>query len=205
MSYQPAARERRGRSSPPRRFLNAQDGCWHVQITQGETHVTDDPQELVTTILGSCIAACIRDPHVGVGGMNHFLLPSSDGKDRDAMRYGVNAMELLINGLLSRGASRSMLEAKLFGGANVLAGMSDVGSRNAAFAEKYLADEGIRVVGGDVGGTKPRRVQYWPTTGRARQFAMPPIDGTQLVERELAKSSQMRKSEPAGGADVELF
>jgi chemotaxis protein CheD len=205
MSYPSAAQERRRGSALPRRFLNPQDGCWHVQITQGETHVTDNPQELLTTILGSCIAACIRDPQMGVGGMNHFLLPNSDGEDRDATRYGVNAMELLINGLLKKGASRARLEAKLFGGANVLAGLSDVGSRNAAFAEKYLADEGITVVGGDIRGSKPRRIQYWPISGRARQLAMPPIDSTQLVQRELAKSRQIRKPEPAGGDDVELF
>ena len=205
MSHPSAALEKKRGGAPPRRFLNPQDGCWHVQITQGETHVTDNPQELLTTILGSCIAACIRDPQQGLGGMNHFLLPNSDGEDRDAMRYGVNAMELLINGLLKKGASRSRLQAKLFGGANVLPGLSDVGSRNATFAEKYLADEGIVVVGGDVRGTKPRRIQYWPTSGRARQLAMPPVDSTQLVERELARSFQIRKPERAGGDDVELF
>jgi chemotaxis protein CheD len=144
-----------------RRFLNPQDGCWHVQLTQGETHVTTDPHEVLTTILGSCVSACIRDRVIGAGGMNHFLLPEGGGADRDAMRYGVNAMELLINGLLKLGATRQTLEAKLFGGANVIATMSGVGSRNAAFAERYLKDEGIDLVGGD--GPDRRR-----QAGRAR-------------------------------------
>src|ERR1700742_4624683 len=127
----------------PRRFLNPQDGCWHVQVTQGETYVTGDAREVLTTVLGSCIAACIRDPKAQVGGMNHFLLAQGRGHDRDATRYGVNAMEILINGLLKRGAARERLQAKLFGGASVIAGLSDVGASNVDFARKFLADEGI--------------------------------------------------------------
>ena len=205
MRQETAAQSRRTESFGLRRYLNPLDGCWHVQITQGETHVTSDPQELLTTILGSCVAACIRDPSAGIGGMNHFLLPEGDGKDRDALRYGVNAMELLINGLLKGGASRNNLEAKLFGGANVLPGLSDVGSRNMAFAKQFLGDEQIPIVGGDMGGTKPRRIQYWPTSGRARQLAMPPIDRIKLVEQELAQSANMRDTERQEGHDVELF
>ena len=200
-----ASKESPGDESAPRRYLNPQDNCWYIQITQGETHVTDAPGEILTTILGSCIAACIRDPAIGVGGMNHFLLPQSDGEDRDAKRYGVNAMELLINGLLKRGAVRERLEAKIFGGANVIAGLSDIGSRNAAFAEQYLADEGIRLVGGDVGGSTPRRIQYWPADGRARQLAMPPMDNVKLVERELAQSAPPRRVARESDDDVELF
>jgi len=189
----------------PRRFLNPQDGCWHVQITQGETHVSGVDNEVLTTVLGSCIAACIRDPLARVGGMNHFLLPEGDGKDRNAQRYGVNAMELLINGLLKRGATRNRLEAKLFGGANVLAGLSDVGSRNAAFAEKFLRDEGIPVVGGDVRGNRPRRIQYWPFSGRARQLAMPVAESASVVERERATVTATGRNNVEDGNDVELF
>ncbi len=186
----------------PRRFLNAADGCWHVQLTQGETYVTADPREVLTTLLGSCIAACIRDPLAQVGGMNHFLLPHGSGGDRDAMRYGVNAMELLVNGLLKRGALRGRLEAKLFGGANVIAGLSNVGSGNAAFAERYLADEGITLVGGDLRGIYPRRIQYWPCSGRARQMAIAASDRSQFVERERRALAQTPIAE---ANDVELF
>jgi chemotaxis protein CheD len=183
-----------------RRFLNRQDDNWHVQIMQGDFYVTDKPEEVLTTILGSCISACIRDPVLGIGGMNHFLLPECDGEDRNARRFGVNAMEVLINGILKRGGDRKRLEAKLFGGANVISAMSDVGSRNAAFARQFLGDEGIAIVGGDVGGTMPRRIQYWPVTCRARQLSVR-VDKRELLEQERVASNR----DAAAGDDVELF
>ena len=191
------------RLAEPRRFLNAQDGCWHVQVTQGETYVTGDAREVLTTVLGSCIAACIRDARAGVGGMNHFLLARGGAHDRDATRYGVNAMEILINGLLKRGAARDRLEAKLFGGASVIPGLSDVGASNVDFARKFLADEGIALVGGDVRGTRARRIQFWPVTGRARQLAVESGDTRQLVQSELIAAAPAPKEEEAN--DVELF
>jgi chemotaxis protein CheD len=188
-----------------RRFLNPGDGCWHVQITQGETYVTNSGQEVLTTILGSCIAACIRDEAAGVGGMNHFLLPGGNGIDRNALRYGANAMELLINELLKRGATRAGLEAKLFGGAAVVAGLSNVGAGNASFARQYLQDEGIRLVGGDIGGNHPRRIQYWPLSGRARQLEIPTAESRALAarEREAAAIAQAQTEQEQN--DVELF
>jgi chemotaxis protein CheD len=200
-----ALRKPRDLGSGPRRFFNAQEQCWYVQIMQGENYVTGDPREVLTTILGSCIAACIRDRDLAVGGTNHFLLPDGGGAgDADAQRYGVNAMELLINALLKRGASRKSLEAKLFGGANVLAGLSDVGSRNAAFARRFLADEGIPLIGGDVGGTSPRRIQYWPASGRARQLALGVADSAGLAQRELSQAGHIHDSRK-GTQDVDLF
>ena len=188
----------------PRRFLNPRDGKWHVQITQGQSYVTDNPEEILTTILGSCIAACIRDADRGVGGMNHFLLPEGGGEDRDAMRFGVNAMEILINGILKRGGSRDSLEAKLFGGANVVPALFDIGARNLAFAKSFLATEGIRVVGGDVGGHSPRRVQYVPATGGAKRLLIVG-DGKHLVERELNAAKRTRTGAAVNASDVELF
>lgn len=197
------SRSRASAVAEPRRFLNPQDGHWHVQITQGDCYVTDDPREVLTTLLGSCISACLRDPVAKIGGMNHFLLPEGDGGDRDAQRYGVNAMEVLINGILKRGGARERLEAKLFGGANVIATLSDVGSRNAKFARRFLADEGIAVRGGDIGGSSARRVQFWPVDGRARQMAI--VDDSQnLVERELL-GAKMDRGRDAVSSDVELF
>lgn len=183
-----------------RRFFHAGDDVWHVQITQGESHVSADPREVLTTVLGSCVAACIRDPEKGIGGMNHFLLPEGGGTDQGALRYGVNAMELLINGLLRLGASRARLEAKLFGGASVMMGLSDVGASNAAFAERYLADEGIRLAGGNLRGTQPRRIQYWPVSGRARQLALPTAE--RLILASTERSAAVRTEE---AHDVELF
>jgi len=183
-----------------RRFFNGADHCWHVQVTQGETYVTSSGQEVLTTVLGSCIAACIRDPVAGIGGMNHFLLAQGHGEDSGARRYGINAMELLINGLLARGAARARLQAKLFGGAAVIAGLSDVGAGNAEFARRYLEAEDIALAGGDTGGTLPRRIQYWPLTGRARQLSIPPLEAGRLIARERdAIPTQIE------GHDVELF
>lgn len=141
-----------------------------VHVVQGEHHVTSDPDVVMTTVLGSCVAVCLRDSTAMVGGMNHFLLP--DGKVEGAdqgRRFGAYAMELLINDLLRSGARRERLEAKLFGGARMFDGLSDVGASNVAFAEKFLRDEGIPVLGGSLGGTEARRVQYWPSSGRAQQ------------------------------------
>jgi chemotaxis protein CheD len=149
-----------------------------VHIIQGEYQVSDDPNAILTTLLGSCVAACLRDPMAGVGGMNHFLLPGRDlepscpqaGSQRaEAERYGVHLMELLVNGLLRCGARRERLEAKLFGGARTMEGLSDIGAANAAFAERFLRHEGIRRVGGSLGGDQGRRIQFWPVSGRARQ------------------------------------
>lgn len=167
---------------------------------QGDAYVTDNPLEILTTILGSCIAACIRDPATGIGGMNHFLLPEGEGDDRNARRFGVNAMEILINEILKRGGSRNRLEAKLFGGANVIKAMSDVGSRNAEFAMQFLSDEGISVTGGDIGGTMPRRIQFWPVSGRARQLAVR-VDTQALIDQERAVAS----TNTTHRDDVELF
>jgi chemotaxis protein CheD len=187
-----------------RRHRDPGDGLWHVPITQGSTYVSNDPEEVITTILGSCIAACLRDPVAGVGGMNHFLLPEGRGSDRLEMRYGANAMELLINGLLQRGGMRARLEAKIFGGANVIAGLSDIGAQNTTFVQKYLADEGIPLMGGDVGGTLPRRVQFAPVSGRARQMTIA-TDMQRVFDSEVSKVRQGSVSDTKRGNDVELF
>ncbi|MGZ5920345.1 MAG: chemotaxis protein CheD [Rhizomicrobium sp.] len=168
---------------------------------QGDTYVSDKPNEVLVTILGSCIAACIRDPHLGVGGMNHFLLPHGSDVGRDARCYGINAMELLINELLKSGARRERLQAKIFGGANVMAGLSDIGGRNAEFAEQYLRDEGIPLIGSCTGGTKARKIQFWPNSGRARQ-ALVEDSIASIAAREL-KGQQ--KSQSTASGDVELF
>lgn len=136
-----------------------------IQIIQGDYVVVDNPDMVVATLLGSCVAACLRDPVAGIGGMNHFLVPD----DREDESYGVHLMELLVNGLMRRGARRERLEAKLFGGARMMLGLSDVGARNAEFAHRFLKNEGIRFAGGSLGGAQGRRIQFWPVSGRARQ------------------------------------
>ena len=148
-------------------------GGQKIHVGQGEHHVTADPDVMLTTILGSCVALCLRDPRTGIGGMNHFLLPEGAGAGTDAgRRYGAYAMELLINDCLKMGARRDRLEAKLFGGGRMFDTLRDVGAANADFAEKFMRDEGIAVVGGSLRGSGGRRVQYWPATGRALQRAV---------------------------------
>lgn len=161
------------RQNPSARRSRA-DGERTVHIVQGEFHVTDDTDVMLTTLLGSCVAACLRDRDLAIGGMNHFLLPGQDadhedGLPRDVEWYGVHLMELLVNGLLRHGARRERLEAKLFGGARTIEGCADIGGRNAAFAERFLRYEGITLLGGSLCGERGRRIQYWPGSGRARQ------------------------------------
>lgn len=172
-----------------------------VHVTQGESHVSTDPNVVMTTVLGSCIAACIRDPQAGVGGMNHFLLPDAgDGRGGDAVRYGAYAMELLINDLLKRGARRERLEAKIFGGAKLFDGLSDVGASNSAFAERFLRDEGIPIVSSSTGGVSARRVEFWPTSGRVRQHLVAVDNAPQDVRRPVPPPMPA-----ASSGDVDLF
>ncbi|ACK50405.1 CheD [Methylocella silvestris BL2] len=156
-----------------------------IHLIQGDYYVSDEPDVMLTTLLGSCVAACLYDRLVGVGGMNHFLLPGlqAAGEAPQAQRraddpYAVHLMELLVNGLLRRGARRDRLEAKLFGGARTMEGLADVGARNSSFAKRFLEHEGIRVVGASFGGDKGRRIQFWPVSGRARQVFLAASEAT---------------------------
>lgn len=165
-------------------------------IVQGEYVVIEDPKAVVSTILGSCVAACIRDPVAGVGGMNHFLLPGEVG-EREGRQYGAYLMELLINGLISRGARRERMEAKLFGGARLISGFTDIGRQNADFAMRFVQDEGISYKGGSMGGDHARKIEYWPVAGRARQ---------NLLGGEGAVFHRERRPTPAAPTgDMELF
>ncbi len=166
-----------------------------VHIVQGEYFVSDDPDVVLLTLLGSCVAACIRDPIARVGGMNHFLLPGDDkaARNGEAERYGVHLMELLVNGLLRRGARKERLEAKLFGGARTIENFSDIGRKNVIFAEQFLKTENIAYLGGSCGGESGRRLQFWPVCGRARQAF---IAGAEVP---------VAVAPPTQTADVEFF
>ncbi len=171
-----------------------------VNIIQGEYFVTDDPNVVLTTLLGSCVAACIRDPVACVGGMNHFLLPGPEVRMKvsEAERYGVHLMELLVNGLLQRGARKDRLEAKLFGGARTIEGLSDIGARNAVFAENFLRNEEITLIGSSLGGDSGRRLQFWPVSGRARQAVM-------SSDKNLPPVVVAPIQKPRDGGEVEFF
>lgn len=174
-----------------------------THVVQGDFCVADHPDAVLTTVLGSCVAACMRDPVLGLGGMNHFLLPGAQDAEAtgDAQRYGAHAMELLVNALLARGAQRGRLEVKLFGGARMLKGLTDVGAANAAFAERYLQLEGLAYAGGSLRGDQARRVQYWPGSGRARQILLP----HQVVTPFEAERERRPPPEPAAAGELELF
>lgn len=172
-----------------------------IQVVQGEFRVTRNPDDMLSTVLGSCVSACMWDADAAIGGMNHFLLAQSQpGAAIGDIRYGVHAMEVLINALLRGGARRDRLQAKLFGGAKIATNLRDIGASNASFARQFLRDEGIPCVAESLGGTQARRITFQPVSGKARQLLIP---NTQ-VEETLPPPRPARP--PArSGADIELF
>tara|TARA_B100001564_G_C20551202_1_gene629142 strand:- start:286 stop:930 length:645 start_codon:yes stop_codon:yes gene_type:complete len=152
-----------------RRYFDANQNITVVNVHAGDCFITDSDEEMATTVLGSCISACVRDPVACVGGMNHFLLPSSKGSDMESTRYGAFAMEQLINEILKRGGKRERLEIKIFGGGNVLRSVTGVtvGDKNIQFIREYLKVEGFTITTEDVGGNQARKVKYYPYTGKA--------------------------------------
>lgn len=184
---------------------------WTVKILPGEYYVSCC-EEAISTVLGSCVSACVRDPQRGIGGMNHFMLPedatlgANDWLDPAiglATRYGSYAMESLINDLLKLGASRARLEIKLFGGGQILAAMTDVGGRNIRFIRNYLAIEGYRVAAEDLGGTQPRKVVYFPLSGRARLRRLRPVENRIISRHEQLYLESLGRH--TTGGEVELF
>jgi chemotaxis protein CheD len=173
-----------------------------VKVLPGEFFVSDQDLLIVTT-LGSCIAACLWDRERRIGGMNHFMLPEGDA---DSGRYGSYAMELLINQLLKRGAARSTLEAKVFGGGAVIAGMNsiNVGQRNTEFVLDYLKTERIPVVSKDVLDVYPRKVCLLPASGKAMVKRLALNNADTLVAQDRAAA---QKAVPAstGGGSIDLF
>lgn len=139
-------------------------------LSQGDFACGGIGDPSITTILGSCVATCLWDPVARVGGMNHFLVPEGASGSHTSASFGVNAMELLINALAKIGADRRRLRAKVFGGARMIAGLTDVGSHNATFVKEFLSLEGIPLDGESLGGTQARRVEFWSANGRARQM-----------------------------------
>ena len=176
-----------------------------VKLSPGEHYVTHEAGEMIVTVLGSCIAACIRDPAAGVGGMNHFMLPESAsgswGAESASLRYGNFAMERLINDILCRGGRRKCLEIKIFGGAGMIDGAS-IGQQNVDFVEAYLRDEGLAIAARHLGGAHARRINYFPLTGRTLMLEMRRED-TGVAADETSYQARL-KGEPADGS-VELF
>src|SRR5262249_35054594 len=167
--------------------------------------------EAITTVLGSCVSACIRDPVANVGGMNHFMLPEDQaalgprGQDAPVLstRYGSHAVESLINDLLKLGARRGRLEIKVFGGGRVLTAMTDIGARNIDFVRSYLNLERLPIDAQDVGGEQPRKVIYFPNDGKVKVRKLRPIENRGISDREKLYMDSLRAKEDGG--DIELF
>ncbi|MFJ9452880.1 MULTISPECIES: chemoreceptor glutamine deamidase CheD [unclassified Herbaspirillum] len=181
--------------------------CDAAKILPGEYYFTHKDM-MIVTVLGSCVSACIRDRVTGIGGMNHFMLPDSGDGDSPisaSMRYGTYAMEILINDVLKAGARRENLEAKVFGGGNVLRGFIaiNVGERNAQFVRDYLKAENIRVVAEDLNDIWPRKVYFFPRTGKVLVKKLKQLHNNTLVNREQDYASKL-VAKPVGGA-VDLF
>ncbi len=179
-------------------------------ILPGEFFVSSEPM-IVYTVLGSCIAACIRDPIVRVGGMNHFMLPTpQDGNRNDAwgeepMRYGSFAMEQLINEILKRGGMKRRLEIKLFGAGKIYEGNIDIGERNTEWVLNYLRTEGLDVAKSDLGDVYPRKVYYFTDSGRVLMRKIASLKNRTIHDREAEYARRLTKERVQPESDVTLF
>jgi chemotaxis protein CheD len=194
-----------------RRTWNESLGAYSARILPGEYYVTKS-DEAVATTLGSCIAACVRDSVARIGGMNHFMLPATDGGGSDtykatglgaSTRYGNFAMEHLINGILRIGGRRENLEVKIFGGGRIIGKMTDVGMRNIQFVREYLKTERVRLVAEDVGDIYPRMTVYFPATGEAKVKRLRSLHNNVIAIQEKSYLDKVIDKPVAG--DVELF
>ena len=190
-----------------RRYFDPGHGSWIVKVLPGEFYVTPKSDEVIATILGSCVSACIRDRHAGIGGMNHFMLPLSHergwGDDRQSTRYGNFAMEKLINELIKSGCSRERMEIKVFGGGNVTDSNQAIGTQNAEFVLRYLQAEGLTCAAQDLGGQLPRRIHYFPATGRVVRRILGGSDKAVIAREESAYANRLSTTRTSG--EIQLF
>ena len=200
----PARPLQAGQEAPPGSYYDAALQTHAIRLLPADYVATDQPLALVT-LLGSCVAACLYDPALALGGMNHFMLPGGAGNDATSARYGAHAMELLINDLLKRGARRQRLLAKVFGGGNVLSGFhtDPIGGRNARFVLEYLAAENIPVRAQDLGDIHARKIGFFVQTGRTLVKRLPATRDDGIVDAERALYGRITRAPASGG--VELF
>jgi chemotaxis protein CheD len=197
-----------------RRYRDPRFDAIAVKVFPGEHYVTEKTDEMLVTILGSCVTACIRDPLTGVGGMNHFMLPEAGGSGWDStagsgwdtasasMRYGNVAMERLINDILARGGARQRLEIKVFGGGNVMKGTTNIGHRNAEFVEQYLLAENLAISAHHLRGHLPRRVHYFPSTGKVMLLELQRTEQEVVAREEVSYKSKIQIEPVAGSAEL---
>lgn len=196
-----------GMNIASRRFHDSGSGLWMVKVLPGEFYVTRNADEVLVTVLGSCVSACIRDAKIGVAGMNHFMLPQSHaggwGDDPQSTRYGNFAMEKLINELLKAGCARERMEIKVFGGGNVTDSSAAIGSQNADFVLRFLQAEGLPCAAQDLGGLQPRRIQYYPATGRVVRRLLGSSESVVVARDESDYARGLSATKTSG--DITLF
>lgn len=186
------------------RYVDQVNKCISAKLLPGEFYVTSKP-EMITTVLGSCVSACIYDPLTGCGGMNHFMLPGDErnSKTDASARYGLYAMESLINEILKLGASKDKLRAKLFGGGQIIENMTNVGLKNIRFAKTFLFSESIELVSSDLGLAYPRKVNFYPSTGKAFVKRLKTLHNSTIQDREIEYMEHLKKDDISG--EIELF
>lgn len=192
------------------RYYDRSAQMYAAKIKPGEFYVSKE-NELIVTVLGSCVAASITDRVNGIGGMNHFMLPITPGKlnqvtnvTSESARYGNYAMEFLINNIIRNGGERRYLEVKLFGGSKVIKRMSDVGEKNIQFILKYVESEALKVLAKDLGGESPRKVVYNPLTGVVRIKKLRNLHNDTIIKREEGYLHEIEDVTPTPG-EIELF
>jgi chemotaxis protein CheD len=197
-------------SRAARRFYDAAQAAWVVKILPGEFYATGDREEVLVTVLGSCVSACIRDPVRQVGGMNHFMLVQNKsgsggawGNELESARFGNFAMEKLINDMLKRGCQRERMEIKVFGGANVTNSRNEIGTENGDFVLRYLEGEGLACAAQDLGGVYPRRIIYFPMTGKVVRRLLTGRDQDSALREESSYASTLGVVKAT--SNVELF
>ena len=194
-----------------KRYWDRRNNIVTAKILPGEYYVTKE-DEMITTVLGSCISACIRDKVLGIGGMNHFMLPdtteerlqeSAEAVVGIPTRYGNFAMEHLINTILVNGGKRDNLEVKLFGGGKIIPTFTGIGLKNIGFVLEYIDTEGLQLIAQDMGDIYPRKVNYFPKTGKVKMKKIKTLRNQELIQREICYRVEIR--DVAVESNVELF
>ena len=193
------------------RYWDKTNKMYAAKLLPGEFYVTTH-DEVIVTVLGSCISACVRDRTFGIGGMNHFMLPMGGGARApdpgskwasEATRYGNFAMEALINEILKIGGRKENLEIKLFGGGKILEQMTNIGEMNIQFAREFVETEGLKLLAEDMGDIYPRKVHYFPVSGKVKMKKLRSLHNTTVIEREKRYSDSL-SSAPIEG-EIDLF
>jgi chemotaxis protein CheD len=194
-----------------RRYYDQNMEMTVVKLMTGDCYYTAEPREMLVTILGSCMSVCLRDPITKIGGMNHILLPGGEEDKQEkgdagySARFGVNAMEELINGMLKLGAFKSRFEAKIFGGGNVINNSAQIGKKNIKFVKEFLAAEKIPIKGEDVGDEVARRLHFFPDTGKAMVRRLQRKEDLVIVQKEQEYEKKISQKKVVDVPEVELF